>query len=92
MSSAKKVGILQGEEVVQMLVSIWLDGFLSGGATALESFAGAPDHVAAKTARHMSGILQADPLAMLGIEREVKERLAGIDTGTKSITVKDEPA
>ena len=71
-----------------MLVSIWLDGFLSGGATALENFTGASEWAADDAARGMSRMLQADPIAMLGIEREVKGRLTGTYSGGNSITVK----
>ena len=85
--SNEKFGVLQGDEVVQMLVTIWLDGFLSGGASCLEAV-GATELDARRISEQSIGMLLADPLAMLSIETEVKERLTGRYTGDKSITVR----
>jgi hypothetical protein len=87
MSGKKKTGVLVGDEVIQMLVQIWIDGFFSGGATALEA-AGATERSAELAAEQLVRKLRSDPLAMLAIENEVKETLTGTDAGDKSITIK----
>ncbi|GAA3510294.1 hypothetical protein GCM10022234_00680 [Aeromicrobium panaciterrae] len=89
MSNEPKAFLLEGQGVVDMLVLIWLDGFTSGASTALlTALEGIPEEAADELANRISDRIQQDPLAMLEVEREVKERLTGdaVDGSGRTIT------
>lgn len=75
------------DAAIHTFVSIWLDGFFSGGTTALESV-GAPKDVARTMSQKIADSLNADPMAILAIEIEVTERVLGKDGGPRTVTVK----
>lgn len=80
--------VLHDAEALDMLISVYMDGLMSGAASAAQTIANAPDELADKFATQFAQSMRRDPAAMLMVETEVKERLAGIDTGSKQLSIK----
>ncbi|AUX81988.1 hypothetical protein SEA_FRANKIE_62 [Mycobacterium phage Frankie] len=72
-----------------VLINIWLDGFASGAASVSILLLGYSDEAADKLANQMADALKGDPAAVEQVRAEVRERLQGIDTGAKNLTVYD---
>ena len=72
-----------------VLIAIWLDGFNSGVASTSKFLLGYSDKAADQLADKLSGHLTGDPAAMEQVRNEIRERLQGIDTGAKNLTVHD---
>ncbi|WP_166905965.1 hypothetical protein [Mycobacterium sp. DL440] len=72
-----------------VLIMIWLDGFNSGVASTSKFLLGYSDEAADRLADKLCGHLTGDPAAMEQVRAEVRERLQGVDTGAKNLTVHD---
>lgn len=76
MSATK--GLLVGGEVIDMLVTIWMDGFTSGATSALSTFGkGAHPEECDRMADYLADGLRSDRLSMEEVRSEVTERLTG---------------
>lgn len=77
-------GFLQGEDAVEMLLKIRMDGFVTGYASAILTLAdGHPnaEQYADMLADEAAAGIEADPILLEAQRREVIERLAGVNSG-----------
>lgn len=83
----REAALLSADEVHPMLLSIWLDGFHSGGSSALASHTDAEPDESAAAAFALGKALRGDPLAILAVEDAIRERLKGINSGPRAFKI-----
>jgi len=79
--------MLVGNDALNMLIDVYLDGFTTGAASALATYTKADDATADRLCEYLTTGLRDDPLAIETVRREIGERLAGIDTGEKNLII-----
>ncbi|SHU54684.1 hypothetical protein [Mycobacteroides abscessus] len=71
----------------EQLTLIWLDGFISGGATIVTNCTNASPEEADSIPRRLGNSMAADPAAMETIRDSIRERLNGIEDKETSLLV-----
>jgi len=80
-------GVLVGNDALNMMINVYMDGFTTGASSALASYTQAEDAMADTLVDLLTDGIREDPLAVETIRREIAERFAGIDTGPKSFSL-----
>lgn len=78
---------LLGNDALNMLIDIYMDGFMTGASSALATYTRVEDATADRLCEHLTSGLRDDPLAVETIRREISERFQGIDSGEKTFTL-----
>lgn len=79
--------VLGGDELDEMLLYIYLDGFVSGAFSALRVKTEMSDDDIGETAQGLGFGLMEDPIGRAEILAEVYERLAGQDSGGRDVPI-----
>lgn len=78
---------LLGNDALNMLIDIYMDGFMTGASSALATYTSVDDATSDRLCEHLTAGLRDDPLAVETIRREITERFQGIDSGEKTFTL-----
>ena len=81
--------VMTGEAAIDMLVTIRMDGFVTGYASAILTLASDRpnvDQMADALADAAAGEIEADPILMESMREQVLQRLAGVDSGPYTLT------
>lgn len=91
-------GVLAGNDAMNMLIDIYMDGFVSGAASAavtLLSMGRQPnandEQIGEQLSQKAADAIRADPLAVECVRNEITERLAGIDSAPKGFSLPNVP-
>lgn len=94
MSTEPTVHVVAGNDAMNKMIDIFLNGFVSGAAsgvaTILQSFAPSLpniDEMADTVSDSLVAAIRTDPLAIEELRREIAEELLGTDSGPKSFTL-----
>lgn len=82
---------MEGEAALDLIVAVYLDGYLSGAASALRTFTKASDAAADGAAEALTAALAGDRIAFEEVRHEVMERLTGRDSGPKLYEIRANP-
>lgn len=78
---------LLGNDAMNALIDIYMNGFITGAASALATYTSADDATADRLCDQLTSGLRDDPLAIETVRREIAEQFAGVDTGEKTFTI-----
>lgn len=85
MSAAK---VVKGDAAMERLVEIYMNGFVTGVSSALSTFAPSlPGDMCDAAADDMAAALRKDRLSMEEVVNQVRETLAGVDSGPFAFTL-----
>jgi hypothetical protein len=85
--SVKRVRVAVGNDVMNLLIDLYLNGFTTGASSALATYTKADDATADRCVDHLTQGLRDDPLAIELVRQQIAETFAGIDTGEKTWTL-----
>lgn len=82
-----KARVAVGNDAMNLLIDLYMNGFVTGASSALATYTKADDATADRLTDHLAEGLRADPLAIEQVRRQVAETFAGIDSGEVTWTL-----